>query len=176
MFETPPDERARRSRGRWVYSSLALTFGLLVVVVVTVFAGSAVRGVTAALGVLVVATIFVWLSPLRPGRHVPLADTANGKPEIVVLWRPGCSYSARLRRETDRRVPGIAWVNIWRDPEAAAVCRRLNGGNEETPTVVVVDRDISHPTVIPATAAEIATANRELADDSNTHRRNDFAA
>lgn len=162
MFDTPPEERARRSRGRWTTAALVVTLGLLLVVVISVFTESAARGVTALVGVLAVLGLSWWLSPLRPGRHVPLAETATDHPEVVVLWRPGCSYSSRLRRETERRHSSVAWVNIWRDPEAAAVCRRLNGGQEETPTAVVVDRENAQPVVIPATVAGIEDANEEL--------------
>lgn len=164
MFETPPDERARRSGGRWLTASLVLVLGLLLVAVVGLSTGGAQQGLVVFIGVLAVLGVSAWLSPLRPGKHTEIGDTALTRPEVVVLWRPGCAYSARLKRDAARHGVRVKWVNIWRDPEAAAICRRLNGGSEETPTVVVVDRDMPQPTVIPATVSGVSAANKELAE------------
>lgn len=163
MFETPPDERARRSGGRWLTASLVLVLGLLLVAVVGLSSGVAQQGLVVVVGILAVLGVSAWLSPLRPGKHKEIEDTALTRPEVVVLWRPGCAYSARLKRDTARHGVRVSWVNIWRDPEAAAICRRLNGGSEETPTVVVFDRDMPQPTVIPATVSGVSAANEELA-------------
>lgn len=59
---------------------------------------------------------------------------------VVVYWRPGCQFCARLIRELGsggRSVP--YWVNIWTDPEAAASVRQYHHGNETVPTVVTSD-------------------------------------
>ncbi|WP_378089509.1 glutaredoxin domain-containing protein [Citricoccus sp. GCM10030269] len=59
---------------------------------------------------------------------------------VVVFWRPGCQFCARLIRELgaeDRRRP--YWVNIWDDPEAAARLRPYNEGNETVPNVLTAD-------------------------------------
>lgn len=56
---------------------------------------------------------------------------------VVVYWRPGCQYCARLVRELGPQRRGIPyWVNIWHEDEAAARVRQYNGGNETVPTVV----------------------------------------
>ena len=64
-------------------------------------------------------------------------------PEIEVLWRPGCPYCSRLRRDLARA--GVVTVehDIWADPAAAARVREATGGNETVPTVVVGDRALS---------------------------------
>jgi glutaredoxin len=59
---------------------------------------------------------------------------------VVVFWRPGCQFCARLIRELGsegRYIPH--WVNIWDEPEAAARVRQYNGGNETVPTVLSAD-------------------------------------
>jgi glutaredoxin len=59
---------------------------------------------------------------------------------VVVFWRPGCQFCARLIRELGperRAVP--YWVNIWDEDEAAFRVRRFNDGNETVPTVVTAD-------------------------------------
>lgn len=59
---------------------------------------------------------------------------------VVVFWRPGCQFCARLIRElgpTGRYVP--YWVNIWDEPEAAARVRQYHHGNETVPTVLTAD-------------------------------------
>jgi glutaredoxin len=65
---------------------------------------------------------------------------------LVVYWRPGCPYSARLRaRLRLGRVPYTA-VDIHRDPDAAAAVRAHNGGDELVPTVRLDgDRWFSNP-------------------------------
>jgi mycoredoxin len=65
---------------------------------------------------------------------------------LVVYWRPGCPYCARLRaRLWAGRVPYTA-VNIHEDPAAAAVVREHNGGDELVPTVRLGgDRWFSNP-------------------------------
>jgi mycoredoxin len=65
---------------------------------------------------------------------------------LVVYWRPGCPYCARLRtRLKFGRVPYTA-VNIHEDPAAAAVVREHNGGDELVPTVRLDgDRWLSNP-------------------------------
>lgn len=48
-------------------------------------------------------------------------------------------------------------VNIWTDREAAATVRRLAGGNETVPTVVVGDTSFVNPS-----AAEVLAAARDI--------------
>ncbi|WMY79738.1 glutaredoxin domain-containing protein [Citricoccus sp. I39-566] len=59
---------------------------------------------------------------------------------VVVYWRPGCQFCARLIRELgseERYVP--YWVNIWDDPAAASRVSQYHQGNETVPTVVTAD-------------------------------------
>jgi glutaredoxin len=78
---------------------------------------------------------------------VIVVEPGDGMPETLTLyWRPGCPYSARLRwRLRLGRIPFDA-VNNWAEPEAAAVVRAVNDGDELVPTVRVgADRYLSNP-------------------------------
>ena len=70
-------------------------------------------------------------------------SAADGRP--VVYWRPGCAYCIRLRTRLGRSARRAHWVDIWRDPEGAAVVRAANDGNETVPTVVVAGRPHTNP-------------------------------
>ncbi|OKI81380.1 glutaredoxin domain-containing protein [Streptomyces sp. CB02414] len=76
----------------------------------------------------------------REARRRSLAD---GRP--VVYWRPGCTYCLRLRLRLGRGARRLHWVDIWRDPDGAAVVRAANDGNETVPTVVVSGRPHTNP-------------------------------
>ncbi|SER11044.1 Glutaredoxin [Streptomyces sp. yr375] len=67
----------------------------------------------------------------------------DGRP--VVFWRPGCTYCMRLRIRLGRSARQMHWVNIWRDPDAAAAVRATNNGNETVPTVIVAGRPHTNP-------------------------------
>jgi hypothetical protein len=43
-----------------------------------------------------------------------------------------------------RRVPA-RWINIWKDPEAAAFVRSVAGGNETVPTVILHGEAVVNP-------------------------------
>lgn len=122
-----------------------MLLGALVVAVVLWPAG-AVRAIIAGVVVAVAGVGFVLWS-YRAGRHVPLehafAATTDGGG--YVLWKPGCAYCERLLAQLggDER---LEWVNVWRDPEANAVVRAHNGGDELTPTAVVGDLVLRNPT------------------------------
>lgn len=81
-------------------------------------------------------------------------------PVIEVLWRPGCPYCSRLRRDLARA--GVVTVehDIWADPGAAARVRAATGGNETVPTVVVGDRALVNPRL-----GEVVAAVREQFPD-----------
>lgn len=66
--------------------------------------------------------------------------------EVVVYWRPGCPFCWRLRRALRRRRLPTREINIWTDPDAAAVVRSIADGNETVPTVVVGDIAMVNPT------------------------------
>ncbi|MGN0122228.1 MAG: hypothetical protein ACI38R_03250, partial [Rhodococcus sp. (in: high G+C Gram-positive bacteria)] len=72
--------------------------------------------------VLLLALAWV-VSPLFLPHHVDDATArrdaaARGVP--VVYWRPGCTFCIRLRATLRTRARRAIWVNIWRDPAAAA--------------------------------------------------------
>lgn len=98
---------------------------------------------------LVWFALFAWVtSPLAFPRSVDAAEAkrrsaADGRP--VVYWRPGCMYCLRLRMRLGRSARRLHWVDIWRDPAAAAVVREANDGNETVPTVVVAGRPHTNP-------------------------------
>lgn len=81
------------------------------------------------------------VSPLSVvGRHTAHGDAiaaAGGHDDLVVYWRPGCSVAVSLltRLTRDQR-DAVTWVNVVRDPEAAAFVRSHRGGDMVTPTVV----------------------------------------
>ncbi|MFF7329851.1 glutaredoxin domain-containing protein [Streptomyces sp. NPDC008150] len=103
----------------------------------------------AAVPPLVAFVLVAWLnSPLLFPRSVGSAEArrrsaTDGRP--VVYWRPGCTYCMRLRIRLGRRAGRLHWVNIWRDPDGAAVVRAANGGDETVPTVVVAGRPHVNP-------------------------------
>jgi len=65
---------------------------------------------------------------------------------VVVYWRPGCPYCARLRWGLRRRRVESEWINVWNDPSASAFVRSFNAGNETVPTVVVGEVTLVNPT------------------------------
>ncbi|MFJ8888379.1 glutaredoxin domain-containing protein [Streptomyces sp. NPDC102402] len=121
----------------------------------------------AACGVLVAASLFARGLPgtavplllffaLLAGLHSPLAfprsigsaearrrSAVDGRP--VVYWRAGCKYCLRLRFRLGRDARRLHWVDIWHDPDGAAVVRAAADGNETVPTVVVAGRPHVNP-------------------------------
>jgi glutaredoxin-like protein len=66
---------------------------------------------------------------------------------VEVYWRPGCGFCSTLLRGLRRSGLPLRAVDIWRDPEAAALVRSLADGNETVPTVVVGAHALVNPTV-----------------------------
>ncbi|GAA1489280.1 glutaredoxin family protein [Brachybacterium sacelli] len=99
-------------------------------------------GVVGELGVIAVA---LWSG--RRGRHTPwpraMAALAPGR--ALVLWKPGCLYCERLMLQL-RKDPRVIWVNVWRDEEAKARVREVNGGDELTPTALIGEDVLRNPT------------------------------
>lgn len=79
--------------------------------------------------------------------RVPNTVDTPGSDLVTVYWRPGCPYCAALRRGLSRAGLPTAEVNIWADPEAAAIVRSIAGGNETVPTVVVAGNGLVNPKV-----------------------------
>lgn len=103
----------------------------------------------ASIVIAIVLFALAWIgSPLAFPRHV---DDATARREAadtntpVVYWRPGCMFCMRLRASLLRRADRAIWVNIWRDPAAAARVREANDGNETVPTVFVGESAHTNP-------------------------------
>ncbi|MGW0479670.1 glutaredoxin domain-containing protein [Nonomuraea sp. NPDC003214] len=96
---------------------------------------------------LIVAALYVAWTVLAnlPRRGRSASHSGADRTGVVVYWRPGCRYCMRLR--TGLRFTPLAYaeVNIWRDPEAAAFVRSVNGGDETVPTVTVGGRVLVNP-------------------------------
>ena len=75
-----------------------------------------------------------------------VTTTERPHPEITVYWRPGCPFCMVLKGSLARAGVVTTRVNIWADPEAAAVVRRAAQGNETVPTVEVGGRFLVNPT------------------------------
>ncbi|WP_235831397.1 glutaredoxin domain-containing protein [Gordonia zhaorongruii] len=79
-----------------------------------------------------------WLFPRRgSGPDQRDAVVAAEAGTVVIYWRPGCMYCARLRRRLVRVRNRAVWVNIWADADAAVFVRSVNDGDETVPTVVI---------------------------------------
>lgn len=78
----------------------------------------------------------------------PIPDSTPAAPApapgITVYWRPGCPFCGMLFRQLERHEITHDRVNIWDEPDAAAVVRSIARGNETVPTVVV--RPVGDPT------------------------------
>lgn len=81
--------------------------------------------------------------------------------EVVVYWRPACGFCAGLLRQLERAGVPHRRVNIWEEPEGAAVVRSHARGNETVPTVVIGPVGLVNPSVheVLAAAAEHAPAS-----------------
>ena len=67
--------------------------------------------------------------------------------------RPGCPFSAKLKAKLAlARIP-YTKVDIWQDPDAAAVVRSVNNGDELVPTVRIGDVFLSNPSLRQVRAA-----------------------
>ncbi|MGZ9934130.1 glutaredoxin domain-containing protein [Streptomyces sp. NC-S4] len=120
------------------------------------FCGTAVAAGLVVSGSPGTAAAFLLVFLLLAGLHSPLVfprsigaqeaqrrSAADGRP--VVFWRPGCKYCIRLRVRLGRSAHRLHWVDIWRDPAAAAVVRAANDGSETVPTVLVAGRPHTNP-------------------------------
>ncbi len=61
----------------------------------------------------------------------------NPDGQVTVYTRPGCPFCTLLRAGLRRHDLTFVEVDIWQDPDAAAVVRSLADGNETVPTVVI---------------------------------------
>ena len=75
-----------------------------------------------------------------------VTTTERPHPEITVYWRPGCPFCMVLKASLARAGVATTRINIWDDPEAAAMVRRAAQGNETVPTVEVGGTFLVNPT------------------------------
>lgn len=64
---------------------------------------------------------------------------------VEVLWRPGCPFCVKLRMGLMLLGVRATWRNIWDDPEASALVRAHNQGNETVPTVRIGSVVLTNP-------------------------------
>jgi mycoredoxin len=79
--------------------------------------------------------------------------TTSALPPITVYWRPGCPFCSRLFRQLSDHGIEHTRVDIWEEPEGAAVVRSIARGNETVPTVMVGSVGLVNPS-----ASEILAA------------------
>ncbi|WP_163543113.1 glutaredoxin family protein [Occultella kanbiaonis] len=98
------------------------------------------------IGAMLMAGLLLVALLARRGRHTPWRAAAQrlGTGGAVVFWKPGCVYCERLLHEL-RGDDRITWVNVWADPQANTEVRRLNNGDELTPTVLIGDQVLRNP-------------------------------
>lgn len=124
---------------------------LLVLGATALLAGQAVAGghVVFAVGYALAGfALAYWLSPWQGGRSTTHAEVAGGplaENGVVIYWRPGCVFCARLRARLGSLRSRATWVNIWQDPEAAAFVASVNDGNEVVPTVLIDGVPVTNP-------------------------------
>ncbi|GAA2593332.1 glutaredoxin domain-containing protein [Winogradskya consettensis] len=113
---------------RWLLTIILLAIGI-------------VAAVTGRTLVLVIMLLFALAaSPLIFPASISAAEAqarsaADGKP--IVYWRPGCPFCLRLRATLAFQSRRLHWVDIWKDPAAAAAVRAVANGNETVPTVIL---------------------------------------
>lgn len=81
----------------------------------------------------------------RSARHAEVQGLPSSERPVVIYWRPGCVYCARLRRHLGAPGRRAHWVNIWQDADARAFVRSVNDGNEVVPTVVLDGQPHTNP-------------------------------
>ncbi|MGB3187202.1 MAG: glutaredoxin domain-containing protein [Ornithinimicrobium sp.] len=98
------------------------------------------RWVIGLIVLVVGAVLSWWVSPWKGGRTIRHADVTKmprDQRPVVIYWRPGCQFCARLKRTLGPAGKQAHWVNIWQDRDGADFVRSQNDGNETVPTVVL---------------------------------------
>lgn len=124
--------------------------------ILVAFAGVSVVYRFAAQGQFVLAVTFGvlnlllmwWVSPWRGGKSMTRAQVMAlpaDERSVVIYWRPGCQFCARLKSGLGQTGKKARWVNIWQDKGAAEFVRSVNDGNETVPTVVIDGRALTNP-------------------------------
>ena len=60
-------------------------------------------------------------------------------PALTMYTTTWCGYCFRLKKQLEREGVPFLEVDIERDPEAAALVEKVNGGNQTVPTLVFPD-------------------------------------
>ncbi|WP_255954029.1 glutaredoxin domain-containing protein [Streptomyces odontomachi] len=128
----------------WIWPTVFVLCGLAVAA--GQFLGGSPGGAVAIL-VVFVGLAVVHSSLVFPGsigaQEAERRSAVDGRP--IVFWRPGCKFCLRLRFRLGRDARRLHWVDIWRDPAAAAAVRAVNEGNETVPIVFVAGRPHTNP-------------------------------
>ncbi|MCL6423281.1 DUF2254 domain-containing protein [Brachybacterium sp. JHP9] len=160
-LDGPPVRRARL----WLRPAL-LTIGGIAAALLLVAIDQVLAGVLLAALALLMG---FWTSPLRRGRHVPLATALEMRSDerAIILWAPGDPLSARLQTAIRSGRPDVSWVNVLQDPMAQEFLR-TSGGRGALPLVIVGSHVLRRATVgqlldAMADGAERAAAQSESA-------------
>ncbi|WP_430502872.1 glutaredoxin domain-containing protein [Micromonospora trifolii] len=129
---------------RWVLAIVMAACGVLVAAAQLADDLPVVGGVELLVFLMLALLLSPWAFPRSVGAaDAQRASAVDGRP--IVYWRPGCRYCLQLRFSLGRLARGAHWVDIWRDPAAAAAVRAVAGGNETVPTVVLGDQAVVNP-------------------------------
>lgn len=93
-----------------------------------------------------------------------MTSTDTTASPVMLYWRPGCPYCSGLKRRLRPLGVRTTEVNIWADPDAAALLRSVAGGNETVPTVIIGGTAMVNPT-----GQEVLRAARQLAPEAVDH-------
>lgn len=128
----------------WLRPALLILGGLAVAVLLWVI------GQHLAAGAMALVALFMgyWTSPARGGQHTAFgpAMAERGPDRAVILWAPGDPMSARLQTAIRGQRSDVAWVNVYRDGEAATFLAGC-GGRGALPLVILGERVLRRATV-----------------------------
>ena len=92
---------------------------------------------TALLTVALLGVVAWWMSPWRTlggATQHEVDQVPEEERGVVVYWRPGCPFCERLRHRLGAAGRAqVTWVDIWRDPEAAAYVRGVTAATRPYP-------------------------------------------
>lgn len=119
----------------WVMALLVLALGAALVVTQLPQEPTAAAGGALMAGLLLVLLVRIGVRN-RHDHTWEQALSALRENRSVIFWKPGCMFCARLRRRLGRD-ERFLWINVYRDADADRELRRLNGGDQLTPTALL---------------------------------------